>query len=212
MRFNLILFLLILTASLFSQDLFNSPISNKSQKEVEQIFSEISSHNLVRSGFNQGKTISRLNRTIHSSGNMFFDSSTGIAWQVLKPFPSITVLTDNAMIQKSAGGQVRTMSADGNETFHRFSRTIQSVFLGQMDMILDEYNLFYSITESEQWKIGLIPKDSVLSSVIKAFEISGGDFIEVFKIHESNGDEILYEFHNIDFPEQLTDEEQNIFK
>ena len=212
MKILIIILLSVLTIPLYSFELFESPVSNDNYNKVEMIFSEISSHLVVTSGFSQGKTISRLNRTINSSGKMIFDSTKGIAWQIIKPFPSITILTDNAMIQKSPGGQVRTMSAEGNDTFYRFSKTIQAVFLGRMEIILDEYDLFYIDSGKGKWQIGLQPKDSALNAIVTAFEIQGENFIQMFKIYESNGDEILYEFENIIFPEELTQVERYVFE
>ncbi|MDA3810731.1 MAG: outer membrane lipoprotein carrier protein LolA [Spirochaetaceae bacterium] len=212
MRPFFVFILFILSTSLFALELFDSPLNMENKKIVEAIFSEISLHNLVTSEFFQEKRINRLNRTINSSGSMIFDSSKGIAWLIQKPFPSTTVLTDDAIIQKSPGGQVRILSAEGNETFQRFSLTIQSVFLGQMALILEEYDIYFLDGEIEPWRIGLIPKDSALKGIIKAIEINGDKFIHVFKISEANGDDLIYQFENINFPDKLSEDELRVFE
>lgn len=208
-----LLFLLVLV-SLFeagAADLFESPLTAESRVKVENIFRNISTYHYVKCRFSQDKLIKRLNRTLTSTGRMLFDSEKGIAWIVEKPFPTTTVLTDRAMIQRGSGGQERVLSAGGNETFHRFSLTVQSLFLGQTDIIINEYELFYRDGEEGRWKIGLIPRDSTLKGIVSAFELEGTDFIDSFFILESGGDTITYSFSDHVYPDELSEEENSVF-
>lgn len=205
-------FLFLLAFSLCSVDIFESPLSAEGEPGVETVFNRIGARPVVKCRFSQAKTIARLDRTIESSGVMLFDSAEGIAWIMESPFPSTTLLTDSAMIQKSRGGQSRIMSAEGNETFYRFSRTIQSVFLGHLETIYEEYDLYYLPDSGEGWKIGLVPKDSVLKQFVASFVLTGSDYIGAFTINEPNGDDIIYRFSDIEFPDALNDEDRHVFQ
>lgn len=211
MRGVLFLLLLISLFELNANALFESPVSPEGHKSIRLIFENISTHNYVKCRFSQNKTIKRLNRTLKSEGHMLFDSDKGIAWIIEKPFSTTTVLTDNAMIQRSAGGQERILSAEGNESFHRFSLTVQSLFLGRFDVISEEYELFISDDSTGSWKIGLIPRDSSLKGIVSAFELEGTDFIDGFIIHESGGDTIRYSFIDHIYPDRLDDKEGRVF-
>lgn len=194
-----------------SDQLFDHRLDDLTGSEVERVFLSIASHRVVTSDFLQTKTITRLARSFESSGKMIFDSSQGIAWVILKPFPSTTLLTKTAMVQKSPTGEVRTMNGEGNETFQRFAATIQSIFLGQFSIIAKDYEIFYVPEGPNAWRIGLIPKDSSLKQIVKSFEIRGSDCIEFFKIIEGNEDHIQYSFSLISFPGELTPEERHVF-
>jgi DNA-binding ferritin-like protein (Dps family) len=192
-------------------DIFSSPLPVGERESVEAIFESISSHNLVKCNFSQNKLIKRLNRTLTSTGRMLFDSEKGIAWIVEKPFPTTTVLTENAMIQRGSGGQERILSAEGNESFHRFSQTVQSLFLGRLDVITEEYEIFFREMQGNSWHIGLVPQDSTLKQIVSAFELKGSGFIESFIIHEAGGDNITYYFSDQEFPTLLSPEESRVF-
>lgn len=208
---RIILFLLIST-SLFSVDLFSGNELEKNNRDVSTIFKSISSHSIVSADFSQNKYIKKFNRTLTSTGEFIFESELGIAWNIKTPFPSITLLTKNEMIQKSSSGETRIMNSEGNESFLKFSMTIQSIFLGDYTEIFKEYHLYYQKEAGDRWTIGLIPRDSTLKSIINSFEISGKDFIENFKLNEINSDFVVYNFTNINFPEKLSEVESNVFK
>lgn len=211
MRKFLLLFFLITLLDAGADDIFSLPLTEKDTKIIDGIFEDISSHNFVRSFFTQEKLVKRLNRTLTSTGQMLFDSRKGIAWIVKKPFPSTTVLTDDAMIQSGSGGQERILSADGNESFQRFSRTVQSIFLGRLDIISIEYEIFFNQSEGDPWHIGLIPVDSTLKEIVSSFELEGSSYIDSFIIHEAGGDTITYHFSNKEFPSALEPEESRVF-
>lgn len=194
--------------------LFSSYIGSTEfpEPEVDKIFSKIASSNIVRSEFRQVKYIKKLNRSLESKGTLLFDSLLGIAWIVKKPFPSTTVLTQDSMFQLGSSGEKRILSSSGNETFQRFSITLQSIFLGQSDVIMDEFHVYYIKSSEYSWLIRLVPKDSSLKQVVSALEIAGDEYIETFTIFEINDDQIIYKFDETSFPRELAIEEKDIFK
>lgn len=206
-----LILILVPLLEISANDLFDSPLAIDGKGSVEEIFEGISTHNYVTCLFSQDKTIKRLNRTLTSTGRMLFDSDKGIAWLIEKPFPTTTVLTDNAMIQRGSGGQERILSSEGNESFHRFSMTVQSLFLGQIEIISEEYELFFRDGDGEQWHIGLIPLDSTLKGIVSAFELEGSEFIDKFIIYESGGDTITYSFSEHGYPHRLSAEDNRVF-
>lgn len=209
---KLLLIILFVTTSLYSADIFSTTEVTKENNQVKEIFSSISSYNMVVCDFVQDKYIHKFKRTLTSSGKFIFENELGLSWAIFKPFPSTTVLTKDKMIQKSPNSKPRIMSAGGNNSFLRFSMTIQSIFLGNYDNIFLEYTIYYQKISDDSWRIGLIPKDSILKSVINSFEITGNEFIESFKLNEINGDSVNYIFSNITYPKSLTEEELNVFK
>lgn len=196
-----IILLFFLTLPLMSQDLTSV-----------DIFNRIAAHPLVQADYTQKKTIVRLNKDFYSSGRVLFNESHGIAWLTTTPFPSQTLLNQQGLTQISASGERRNISAEGNETFVRFAQTIQSVFLGNMDYINEEYRVKLNMESSDKWSIHLEPKDQGLLQIVKGFEISGNAFIEEFIIQEAGGDSIVYQFSKIEFPQTFSPEDQRVFQ
>lgn len=180
--------------------------------EVDEIFKRIASNKTVKSEFIQKKYIKKLNRSLESKGTLLFDSLLGIAWKVETPFPSVTVITQESMFLVGASGEKKVLSTSNNVTFMRFSMTLQSIFLGQSDVIMNEFNVTFIRSNKHKWMIKLVPRDSSLKQVVSALEIAGDEYIEKFTIYEVNSDEIQYQFNDTSFPGELTFEEKLIFK
>ena len=203
---------LFVISSLWGNEIFDFPVNDESRKLVESTFNQIATNPVMKAAFIQTKKISRINRSFQSSGTILFDSESGIAWLFNKPFQSTTVITDRYMIQTDSRGNRQQTGSEDNDLFARFSRTIQSIFIGDFEVIEKEYELYYKDRGSGIWTIALIPKDSTLRDVVDAFELSGSDYIDSFLIYEGSDDQVLYEFESLEFPNHLSADEQLVFQ
>jgi outer membrane lipoprotein-sorting protein len=194
-----------------AQDVFSYPLDNRSRPLVIAISSRIASHKIIKATFTQTKMVSRLSRTFNSSGKMIFAADRGLLWQVTDPFPSTTIITSDRLTQKSASGKISTLSVGDNDTFKRFSSTIQAIFKGDFPEIENEFEIYFFQVPQGRWIIGLKPRDTSLRDIISSIEIHGTVDLEKFILTEANGDTVTYEFTDITYPVQLSAADENAF-
>ncbi len=196
---------------LSGESIFNYPLNSRTEPEQALVFKALASHNLVKSDFEQIKTISRLGKHFSSEGVFLIYEGKGLAWLYEKPFVSRLVITDRQMFQSGSDGKLQKVMADSSEVFAGFSRMVQSVFSGNQEKIKRDYEVFFQKKEDGRWRIGLIPRDSFLGRVVKNFELEGGDYVDSFLIREAGGDEVLYKFLNTEFPDSAGDPVFHVF-
>ncbi len=202
--------LALLLLPLSAEDIFDYPLTEQTRPSLEALFGELSSHEIIRSPYIQRKTISALNRDITSSGLFLFHKDKGLAWMVSDPFPMNIVLNENEMIQQIPGGTSQSLSFADNPSFAGFSGTVQSIFLGEMETVEKNYEIFYH-EAAGKWLLALKPLDKTLYSVVDYFLLEGSGTIESFLIAEPRGDKITYAFDDLEYPESLTGEESHVF-
>jgi outer membrane lipoprotein-sorting protein len=206
------LFLLLLYSfSAEAQDIFAYPLNNQSRAEVTAITSRLASHKIIKASFTQTKEISRLSRTFTSKGNMIFAAERGLLWEVTKPFPSTTIITDEKIIQKSASGKISSLSVGDNDTFKRFSSTIQAIFKGDFPSIEKNFEIYFFKAAAGNWIIGLKPRDKTLRALIASIQIHGKIDLSEFILTEANGDTVTYRFSNITYPVELSPADEKAF-
>ena len=206
-----LLILFLYTYSVNAQNVFSYPLNNRSRPLVMAISSRIASHKVIKAYFTQTKKISRLSRTFNSTGKMIFAADRGLLWEVISPFPSTTIITSNSLVQKSASGKISTLSVGDNDTFKRFSSTIQAIFKGDFPEIERDFKIYFFKASPGTWIIGLKPRDKTLRDIIFSIEIQGTVDLEKFILTESNGDTVSYEFTDITYPVELSPADEKAF-
>jgi len=172
-------------------------------------------HPVVKGSFEQAKTLSRLNRSLASSGNFIIAAGWGMVWDTVKPFPSTLTLGKDYLIQSRPGGQKTVLSAQGNETFLRMAEVMSAVFSGNSQKLLDNFKVYY-VGSAAAWELGLIPLNSAIGSFAEKIIMKGGALndavaIRSILIRERNGDIIQYLLSNHSYPAELNIHEKALF-
>ena len=205
------LFLIFLCAGLAqAQDVFRYPLGPQTEEAFRAACSRLAEHPVIRGSFEQEKTLSRLERTLKSSGNFIIAANMGMVWDTVKPFPSTLVLGGDFMIQSRPGGQKTVLSAQGNETFLRMADVISAVFSGNAQKLLDSFAVYYS-GGTAAWEIGLTPLDKTINSFAEKIIMKGDTVIRSIHIYEQNGDTIQYILSNHRYPAELDAHEKALF-
>lgn len=167
--------------------------------------------------FIQIKTIAESGRKLKSSGT-FVISPYGIMWKTEKPFANTLIVTEDKMIQITAGGKKSVLDGSENQIFKNISAVLSSLFIGNSDELYKNFEI--SVLEENEksgnWSIELSPKDLNISSVMKNFILTGKTeqnqtTLNSLEIVENSNNKIKYEFSNQKYPQELTDDEKNIF-
>lgn len=206
------IFLLVcgLAAAVNAEDpLYKTPAGEADRKAIEVILSRMTDNPVMRGRFSQQKDIKSLSRSFKGNGTFIIARDDGIIWDTLKPFPSTMIISGDQIIQTIPGGKKTVMKVGDNPVFKEFGDTIRSVFSGDTNQLFSKFNVYFLKGESGIWRIGLVPKDSAVRSVISTMEISGSQIMNRFLLTEVSSDTVSYDFSGQTFSKELTIEEKN---
>lgn len=191
-------------------DLFARPLDDKGRAGLAAVCAKIAAQGVVRGGFDQAKTVARLKKDFRSSGSFLFSGRDGVVWNVEKPYPSLIVMTPTRLAQKAPGGKLSVMEGSGNAVFQRFADTLQAVFAGRFDSLERDFELHFA-GDAADWRIGLVPREATVKSVVRSMEIRGDRFIRSLRLVEAGGDSSLYSFRGSSAGGALTEAERQLF-
>jgi len=215
---GLLLFSGGLGAQTAQEEIFRHPLDSQTMNAFKATCSRLAEHPVVRGKFEQEKTLSRLNRSLKSSGNFIIVTGLGMVWDTVKPFPSTLTLGIDYIIQSRSGGQKTVLNAQGNETFLRMAEVISAVFSGNSRGLMNNFKVYYSpgggIVDAGadyEWELGLIPKDTVIGAFAEKIIMKGSATIRSILIYEQNGDTVQYVLSNHNYPAELNADEKALF-
>ena len=204
--------LLFLSMAIWAEeDVFRHPLGAKTMDAFKVTSDRLAEHPIVKGEFEQEKILSRLGRSLKSSGNFIIVSELGMVWDTLKPFPSTMVLGKDYMTQSRPGGQKTVLSAAGNETFLGMAEVISSVFSGNTRGLLENFEVFFSGVPSA-WELGLLPRYKAIAGFAGRITLKGDAVIRSIVVYEQNGDSIKYALSSHSYPLELSVHEKAFFQ
>jgi outer membrane lipoprotein-sorting protein len=208
-----VLFFCLLCAVTGAQEtdpVFLHPQKDSENSRFKEVCAALSSREICRGNFVQEKTIAKLKRSLVSRGTFVIASRFGVIWKTETPFPSVSAVGRDFIVQQTSHGKKQTLSASGNETFLKISETISAVFSGNSDRLFDNFAVYFS-EENSEWTVGLVPSDAAVRQMITDIVMTGGFVINEISIREKNNDSIRYRFSNWTFQKELTEDEKSFF-
>ena len=156
----------------------------------------------VKGSYKQKNYIAKTKKTIESSGTFVLSRAHGIIWYTEKPQKSVTVMTEQKVLQVFPNGKEKVLGNSGNAIFSSVALLTKSLFT-QDTAVIEKY-LHATQTESGVWVY--TPKDDTLASVIKKIELKNADngYIGSAVITYGNGDTTEYVLSVSSFNEALT--------
>lgn len=156
----------------------------------------------VKGSYKQKNYIAKTKKTIESSGTFVLSRAHGIIWYTEKPQKSVTVMTEQKVLQVFPNGKEKILGNSGNAIFSSVALLTKSLFT-QDTAVIEKY-LHATQTESNVWVY--TPKDDTLASVIKKIELKNADngYIGSAVITYGNGDTTEYMLSVSSFNEALT--------
>ena len=192
------------------ENVFHHPLNSRTMDAFMSTCLRLSQRPFLIGNFEQEKTLSRLNRSLKSSGNFIIAAQLGMVWDTVSPFPSTLVLGRDYLVQSRPGGQRTVLSAQGNETFLRMAEVISAVFSGNARSLLDNFEVYFS-GAADSWELGLTPLDKAINSFAQRIIMNGDEVIRFIQISEQNGDSVIYILSNHSFPAELNVQEMALF-
>lgn len=165
----------------------------------------------LRGSFIQEKKIAVLERPLRASGRFIFSSARGLFWQVKEPVQSTVVISQNGMLQQTDSGRFESIAPDKQAVVVGFSRTFLALFSGDKSELNRNFLVYFSGSDRE-WTIGLVPKDLILSRVVKQIVLYGTTLVNRLSIIEAGGDSNEIRFEELrPSPPELTAEEESAY-
>ena len=212
----LLIFFSFFLFSVKNENLFKDPL-------VIKVCEELAKNKNTVGDFSQTKTITQSGRKLKSIGK-FIISDMGIVWKTEKPFASTLVISENKMVQTSASGKKTVMDGTDNQIFQSISSVLSSLFMGNTEKLYENFEIVVKNSDFPTWNIELSPKNQNIASVMKTFTLSGtlnssenqtsqpaNAILESLEITENSGNTIKYEFSNQTYPQELTNDEKQLF-
>jgi len=193
-----------------NEDVFRHPLTPQTRAAFNATCANLAANPIVKGNFAQEKHLSRLNRSLMSSGNFIIAAEQGMVWETLRPFPSTMIMGKDFIMQVRPDGRKSVISAQGNETFTQMSDVLSSVFSGQSQGLLENFDVYFSGSVSN-WTMGLLPKDRVFASFIVRITMRGDSAIKSIRLFEPNSDIITYTLSNHNYPVRLSAHEEAFF-
>ena len=164
----------------------------------------------VKGSYKQKNYIAKTKKTIESSGVFVLSRAHGIIWYTEKPQKSVTVMTEQKVLQVFPNGTEKELGNSGNPIFSSVALLTKSLFTQDTAVIEQHLNM-------RQYKNGLleyVPKDNTIASVIKKIELVNADngYISSVVITYSNGDTTEYILSVSSFNDALTQNETAYFE
>lgn len=164
----------------------------------------------VKGSYKQKNYIAKTKKTIESSGAFVLSRTHGIIWYTEKPQKSVTVMTEQKVLQVFPNGTEKELGNSGNPIFSSVALLTKSLFTQDTAVIEQHLNM-------RQYKNGLleyVPKDNTIASVIKKIELVNADngYISSVVITYSNGDTTEYILSVSSFNDALTQNETAYFE
>ncbi|MDR0624621.1 MAG: outer membrane lipoprotein carrier protein LolA [Treponema sp.] len=191
-------------------EVFRFPLTSKTRSPFTAACANLAEHPVVKGNFEQTKTISRLNRSLVSRGNFIIAADIGMVWETLSPFPSTMAVGRDFIIQSTHSGARTKIEARGNETFLRLSETISTIFSGNSQKLMENFEIFF-LQSGSSWILGLLPSEKSIRSFASRIILNGDSVIRSINLYEQNGDTIRYTLSNHVFSGILGPDEKALF-
>ena len=182
------------------------PLSGLWADHLEDVYARISAHPVTKGELVQEQYIKMANRSLISKGTFVMASDKGVIFEIIDPFPSSLVVTQERMVQTLPGDVVSVMDGKDNAMFSNIAKIIHSVFANDVQVLKDNFQV--SVTGGPKDVVTLVPKDPLLSMLFQRITLAVGDSIDSVSIIESGGNWVNYTFSNKTFPEKLTEDER----
>lgn len=179
---------------------------------------QFSKNAAIEGNFKQVKHIKKISRNFEATGTFLIANGTGVVWNTEKPFKTSMIITEKQMVQRSVSGAVSKMDASENAIFAEFSKTIQSVFSGNIKSLEEHFTVSAEAVKNTGWKLTLVPKEKAIRQVIASIGLNLSSLdknvakLTSVLILDGDGNTLIYEFTNQKPSATLTSEQKKAFE
>jgi outer membrane lipoprotein-sorting protein len=158
--------------------------------DIDQLMHNLAQIRTDHASFVEKKSIAMLDKTVESSGELFYTAPDHLEKRTLKPKPeSMTVDGGTLVIER--GRQKHHLQLQDYPELAAFIDSIRGTLAGDRRALERNYHLSLEGT-TEHWTLQLLPVDKKMQAVVKRIRIAGAEnTVRSIEITQSDGDSSL---------------------
>lgn len=167
--------------------LFSFSANGKEQITLADIQKSIQPKQKAAYFFKQERNISVLTKPVLSFGEVHFDTSKGLCWQIQKPYISTLLVNEQGVFEVNNGKSNALLMEGGNPVFEAFSKVYLALFNGQINVLPQFFSVSIQMDEMG-WTLDLLPPAQSPLSWLQSIEVSQIQGTNSLKLIEKNQD------------------------
>ncbi|MEO8713776.1 MAG: LolA-related protein [Acetobacteraceae bacterium] len=142
-----------------------------------------------RAIFQEQKTLGALDRTLRSSGRLFYRRPGHLEKITLAPRPESVIVDGDQLSLTDPDGTSRSLDLDNQPELRALVDTLRASLSGDLATLRQLYRVSIDGSMSA-WRLALVPSDRRLARFLRETVIDGaGTELRAIRIIEANGDE-----------------------
>jgi Outer membrane lipoprotein carrier protein LolA-like len=138
--------------------------------------------------FAEEKKVSILQQPLRSSGELIFLPHKGLYRKLITPFQQEWLMTMTAVQQRDRQGRIETMALVHLPLAKALVEGFLTVFSGSWEAIHAQFHVYFA-SDTQQWRLGLTPKHTMLSKIISCMILEGQqEQVQSLTVRETDGD------------------------
>lgn len=168
---------------------------------------------VLRGAFVQEKHLQGFHNPLRSGGEFVLARGHGMVWDTRTPFASRVVMTARALRVIESDGSVRVIAGDaGSSVASTVHALMMALLTGDTAALSAQFAIEESLLADGAWTLGLVPRDTMMSSLYRRITVEGDRFVRRVALLEINGDRTEIRFVELrDSPAELSAEEAQRF-
>lgn len=180
-------------------------------QQVQSIFQQLAKQDMVRANFTQQKKLANSPRSFNSSGQIVFVKQTGVLWQIKNPVQADLIMTQMAVVQKTANTQSK-IRLDQNQ-YAGIAHVFLQLMSGNETALKQNFEILNVSQTGQNWQISLKPKSAMMQKLFVKIDVSGGQFVQKMTVYEKNNGSTMIQFSSQKTtPNQLNGQENALFQ
>ena len=183
---------MFLASSVSAEDLF------------DQLAAQIQPVPVLRGDFTQERNLAGFSKPLRSSGQFVAARDHGVLWRTLQPFPSLLIITPEAIRERVDGQASFALDATAEPALRQINQILLALLQGELSA-LREHFVASGRVDAQGFDVRLTPQGKV-ADMLGSVVVAGHHQIERVQISERSGDSSVIEFSALQ-PSTLTDAE-----
>ncbi len=179
-----------------------------SAPDLEAVMAALAGAGGVRARYEERKHLSLLTRPLEEEGRLYFAPPDRLARHAERPVPGRVMVRGDEVVIADATGEERVSIAD-SEIARAFVEGLAVVLRGDLEALRARYEVAFSSTQENGWKLRLVPRSRLLRRFVEAIAVSGrGARVQRMERFEAGGDRTVSEFHDVEVGVRFAPEEE----
>ncbi len=152
----------------------------------------IDAQKVLRGSFVEDHQTNTSQNPVHTSGYFVVAPSHGLIWNILKPFPTSTIVTAQGAVQDLGGLIIKLPTKNLGHLYNMVGGALAGNWA-----TLEEDFVITKTSNGDHWQMLLTPRpDATHKLPYSTITISGGRFVENIVLMNTNGTSDVFSFSN----------------